>query len=77
MIIIYSEKCKVTAVASNRTMDADILTFRIGEFMSVSMNRSVKLNMTWNGRCFEGRIAGMDFESAGPEIINVPRGPRG
>ena len=76
-MIIYSEKCKVTAVASNKTMDADVLTFRIGEYLSVSMNRSVKLNMTWNGKYFEGRIAGMDFESAGPETIDVPRGPRG
>ena len=76
-MIVYSETCKVTAVANNKTMDADILTFRANEYMSVSMNRSVKLNMTWNGRCFEGRTAGMDFESAGPEIINMSRGPRG
>jgi len=76
-MIIYSETCKVTAVASNKTTDAHVLTLRIGEYMSVSLNRSVKLNMTWNGRCFEGRVAGMDFESAGPEILNVSKGPRG
>ena len=76
-MIVYSETCKVTAVASNKTMDADILTFRANEYMSVSLNRSIKLNMTWNGQRFEGKAAGMDFESAGPETINVGRGPRG
>jgi hypothetical protein len=31
------------------------------------MNKSVKLLMTWNGRQYEGRMAGMDFVSAGPK----------
>ncbi len=76
-MIIYSETCKVTSVATNKTMDADILKFQEGQSLSVALNKSVKLLMSWNGRCFEGKAAGMDFESAGPEIIRTVSRPRG
>ena len=76
-MIIYSETCKVTAVATNKTMDADILKFQEGQSLSVALNKSVKLLMSWNGQCFEGKAAGMDFESNGPEIIRTVARPRG
>jgi len=68
---IYSQECQVTAVASGKKMPADVLSFREKQSLSVALNRSVKLTMTWNGRCFEGRSAGLDFESPGPEIVRV------
>jgi hypothetical protein len=73
----YSDKCTVTAVASNKTMDADVMAFHPERNLTVAVNRSVKLLMTWNGRCFEGRAAGMDFESAGPAVIYNARSSRG
>ena len=76
-MIIYSETCKVSSVATNKTMDADILKFQEGQSLNVALNKSVKLLMTWNGRCFEGKAAGMDFESNGPEIIRTVARPRG
>jgi len=76
-MIIYSKTCKVTAVATNKTMDADILSFNEGKSISVALNKSVKLLMNWNGQCFEGKAAGMDFESAGPGTISIPGRPRG
>jgi hypothetical protein len=44
-MIIYSETCKVTSVATNKTMDADILKFQEGQSLSVALNKSVKLLM--------------------------------
>jgi hypothetical protein len=37
----------------------------------------VKINMKWNGQCYEGRSAGMDFESQGPTITRTQTGLRG
>ena len=73
----YSDKCTVTAVASNKTMDAEVMAFHAGRNLTVAVSRSVKLLMTWNGRCFEGRAAGMDFEGAGPAAMHNARSSRG
>ena len=73
----YSDKCTVTAVASNKTMDAEVMAFHATRNLTVAVNRSIKLLMTWNGRCFEGRAAGMDFESVGPAVIYNARSSRG
>jgi len=73
----HSDKCTVTAVASNKTMDAEVMAFHSGRNLTVAVNKSIKLLMTWNGRCFEGRAAGMDFESAGPATIYNARSSRG
>ena len=73
----HSDKCTVTAVASNKTLDAEVMAFHAGRNLTVAVNKSIKLLMTWNGPCFEGRAAGMDFESAGPAGIHSARGIRG
>jgi len=33
--------------------------------------------MKWNGRYYEGRSAGMDFESSGPTVTRTTTGIRG
>jgi hypothetical protein len=76
-INLHSDKCSVTAVASNKTMDAEVMAFHSERNLTVAVNKSIKLLMTWNGRCFEGRAAGMDFESAGPVAIRNARSSRG
>jgi len=43
----------------------------------VAINKSVKLLMTWNGRMFEGKAAGMDFESNGPKVVTEYKSIRG
>jgi hypothetical protein len=45
--------------------------------LNVIVNKAVKIAMTWNGRYYEGRSAGMDFESAGPAITRTSTGLRG
>jgi hypothetical protein len=69
-----SETCKVTAVANNKTTDAIIQQFTEEKTMTVILNKSVKLNMTYNGKLYEGRMAGMDFISAGPTITVTQQG---
>jgi len=74
-----SDKCVVRAVASGKESEAEVLSFHEKRNLTVALNKSVKLSMTWNGRMFEGKVAGMDFESNGPKIIadyNYTRGKR-
>jgi hypothetical protein len=50
------------------------MAFNEGRNLTVVMNKSVKVMMTWNGRMYEGRSAGMDFTSAGPAISKTQAG---
>jgi hypothetical protein len=52
----------------------EIMSFNEGRNLTVVMNKAVKLMMTWNGRMYEGRSAGMDFTSNGPTISKTQTG---
>jgi hypothetical protein len=73
----HSDKCQVTQVASKRSVDAEVMSFNEGRSLTVVMNKSVKLMMTWNGRLYEGRMAGMDFVSSGPTLSKTQTSSRG
>jgi hypothetical protein len=72
-----SDKCTVKAVASGKEMSAEVIAFHEKRNLTVAINKSVKLLMTWNGRMFEGNAAGLDFESEGPKVIAEYKSPRG
>jgi hypothetical protein len=65
--IQYEDTCKVTCEDNGKVVDADILDFREGKTLSVSLNKSIKLIMPWNGRIYEGKMMGMSFVSNGPK----------
>jgi hypothetical protein len=67
----------VKAVASNKEMEADVIAFHDKRNLTVAVNKSVKVLLTWNGRKYEGRAAGLDFESEGPKPISTYNSPRG
>jgi hypothetical protein len=50
------------------------MSFNEGRNLTVVVNKSVKILMNWNGRVYEGRAAGMDFESNGPAITKTQIG---
>jgi hypothetical protein len=50
------------------------MAFNEGRNLTVVMNKAVKIMMTWNGRLYEGRSAGMDFTSEGPEVVRSQTG---
>jgi hypothetical protein len=58
-------------------VEAVIQDFRDKEMVTVVLNKSVKMSMKWNGRLYEGRMAGMDFTTAGPTISKTQTGSRG
>jgi flagellar biosynthesis/type III secretory pathway ATPase len=73
----YGSTCKVVQSSSKKTVEAEVMAFNEGRNLTVVMNKSVKLMMTWNGRLYEGRMAGMDFVSEGPAITKTQTSARG
>jgi hypothetical protein len=73
----HSDSCLVEQVASKRQVEAVVQNFSENELLHVIINKSVKISMKWNGRCYEGRAAGMDFTSAGPTVTKTQSGARG
>jgi hypothetical protein len=77
MIIRHAETCKVKMSASGKTVDAVVDQFLFEQVLDVIINKSVKLKLKWNGKCYEGRSAGMDIESAGPAVSYTQTNTRG
>ena len=63
----YDSQCSVKNVNSGKSIDAEIMDFNEKRNLTVVLNKSVKVLMNWNGRVYEGRMAGMDFTSNGPK----------
>ena len=63
----FENTCEVKQDATGKIAVAEIMDFNEGRNLTVVMNKSVKLLMNWNGRVYEGRMAGMDFVSNGPK----------
>jgi small nuclear ribonucleoprotein (snRNP)-like protein len=73
-IIRHGDTCTIKQVASGREVTGEIMAFNEGRNLTVVMNKSVKVMMTWNGRMYEGRSAGMDFTSNGPQVSKTQTG---
>jgi flagellar biosynthesis/type III secretory pathway ATPase len=71
------DKCIVKQEKSSKTVEAEVLSFNEKRNLTVVLNKSVKLMMTWNGRMYEGRMAGIDFITDGPSVIKTKTGVRG
>lgn len=73
----HSDTCQIKQVSSGRQTVAEVQDFREQQQLNVVVNKSVKLSMKWNGKVYEGRMAGMDFESLGPTISKTQLSSRG
>ena len=70
----HGDSCEVLCENNNKTVQAEILEFKEKKWLSVSLNRSLKLNLTWNNYIYEGSHSGMSFTSTGPKIITTKDG---
>ena len=73
----HSDTCEVRQESTGKKVMAEIMAFHEGRNLTVVMNKSVKLLMNWNGRQYEGRMAGMDFVSNGPTLTKTQTTSRG
>lgn len=73
-VIRYSDKCVVKQDKSSKEVEAEVFEFRAQQNLTVVLNKSVKLPMVWNGKLYEGRMAGIDFTSVGPKVTRTSTG---
>jgi hypothetical protein len=73
----HGNNCIVVQEKTGKEVEAEVMAFHEGRNLTVVMNKSVKLLMTWNGRVYEGRMAGLDFISGGPTVSKTSTGVRG
>jgi hypothetical protein len=55
-------------------MVADILSFREGQYLTVAIEKSLKLELRWNKRIYEGMMGKLSFVSDGPVITHTRSG---
>jgi hypothetical protein len=73
-IVRYGDKCVVTQDKSSKSVEAVVFDFKEQQNLTVVLNKSVKLSMVWNGKLYEGRMAGIDFTSPGPSVTVTKTG---
>ena len=73
----HSDTCLIKMAKSSKMTEAVVASFEDKVLLNVVVGKAVKISMKWNGRCYEGRNAGMDFESAGPTVTKTQTGMRG
>jgi hypothetical protein len=70
----HENTCKVQQAGNSKSVDAEVHEFKEQDRLTVVLNKSVKLPMKWNGKLYEGRMAGLDFVTAGPKITRTSTG---
>lgn len=73
----HESKCLVKQANTSKEVEAEIFDFKEKDRLTVVLNKSVKLPMIWNGKLYEGKMAGMDFTTAGPKVTKTQTGSRG
>lgn len=68
------DTCEIICEGNGKKVVADVLSFNEKKNLTVSIDKSVKVLLSWNGRIYEGRMGGMSFVSDGPVIRVVKQG---
>lgn len=76
-VLRHSDTCQIKMAMSSKMTEAVVQDFEDKVLLNVIVNKAIKISMKWNGRCYEGRNAGMDFESSGPTITRTQTASRG
>lgn len=73
-VVRYGKTCTVKQANSSKTVEAEVHEFKEREKLTVVLNKSVKLPMVWNGKLYEGKMAGLDFVTSGPTVNKTTTG---
>ena len=67
----YEDEVDVDCTDTGNTVRGDVVEYRPGEYLSVSIARKIKINLQFNAQhgIYIGSSAGMEFQSAGPRKI--------
>jgi len=77
MRIEYADTCEIHNTDRDKTMTVEVLDFLPQKKLVVSVQRSVKVTLSYNEyhKVYIGSMAGMEFTSHGPQEI-VTKGSR-
>jgi hypothetical protein len=70
---IYEQTTTVTCSDNGKSNIADVINFIPEQRLTVSLNRSIKLEMTYNKRnqLYVANQTGLEFVSSGPKKIEI------
>ena len=63
----FDDTCELICEDNGRKMVADVLSFSKNKTLTVSVERSLKLTLSWNGKIYEGNMGAISFVSNGPD----------
>ena len=65
----FDDIALIECTDNGKKMEAEVLSFKEEQFLSVSIQRAVKLNMSWNPEknVYIGKCSGLEFISTGPK----------
>jgi len=77
MRVEYADTCEIHNTDRDKVMTVEILDFRPQNKLVVSIERSVKVTLSYSDyhKVYVGSVAGMEFTSSGPQEIET-RGSR-
>ena len=69
-----SDVCEIICENNDKKMMVDVLSFQAQKYLSVSIQKSLKLEMKWTGKRFEGKLSSLAFSSNGPSVQYIKEG---
>jgi hypothetical protein len=65
MNMVYEDTCEVVCTQNDNMVVGEVLYYRAGEKLTVSLNRAIKVEMRYNQRqkIYSGNSAGLEFTS--------------
>lgn len=66
--------CEIICEDNGRKMVADILYFKENQYLTVAVEKELKLELRWNNRIYEGSMGKLSFTSEGPLIKSIKQG---
>jgi len=73
MRVEYADTCQIFNTDREKVMTVDVLDFRPEKKLVVSVERSVKVTLVYNEfhKVYIGSMAGMEFTSVGPPVLEA------
>ena len=70
----YERTVVVECIDNNKLVDADVITYVEGKYLTVSLN-TVRVNLQYNQKYknYIGAMGGLEFQSAGPKTLGYYR----
>lgn len=73
--MLHKQTTTVTCSDNGKSMIVDVISFSPTQRLVVSIERSIKMEMTYNtkSKLYTANQSGLEFASSGPDIIDISR----